>query len=142
MTFKHIYFIDRALGKSIGKALENLGVKVEFHNEHFTPNSPDIEWLPIVSQKGWIVLTKDENIGRNELEIKAMAFSNAKVFALVSGNINTEEMINIFVKGIEKIDKFVQGNNAPFIAKIYKDSTVKMWKNKTALKKVLKNKLV
>lgn len=37
MSFKHTYFIDRALGKSIGKALQNLGVKVEFHNQHFAP---------------------------------------------------------------------------------------------------------
>jgi predicted nuclease of predicted toxin-antitoxin system len=140
MSFKHTYFIDRALGKSIGKALEDLGVKVEFHNQHFTPDSPDIEWLPVVSERGWIVLTKDENIGRNELEIKAMALANAKVFALVSGNIKREDMINIFVNAMEKIDKFAQGNNAPFIAKIYQDSTVKMWKNKTILKKVLKDK--
>jgi predicted nuclease of predicted toxin-antitoxin system len=118
MSFKYTYFIDRALGKSIGKALEDLGVKVEFHNQHFPPDSPDIEWLPIVSERGWIVLTKDENIGRNELEIQAMALANAKVFALVSGNIKREDMINIFVNAMEKIDKFAQGNNAPFIAKV------------------------
>ena len=140
MSFKHTYFIDRALGKSIGKALQSMGVKVEFHNQHFQPDSPDTEWLPIVSAQGWIVLTKDENIGRNPLEVKAMAASNAKVFALVSGNLTTAQMRSIFVDAIEKIDKFATGNQAPFIAKVYKNGQVKLWKNKTTLKKVLKSR--
>lgn len=136
-NFKHTYFIDRALGKSVGFALQKLGVKIEFHQDHFASNSPDIEWLPIVSQQGWIVLTKDTNIGRNILEIRAMAYSNAKVFTLVSANLNTAKMINIFEELIEKIDKIAQSNKAPFIAKMYKDATVKIWKNKTILQKYL-----
>lgn len=135
--FKHTYFVDRALGKSIGKALQSLGVKVEFHNQHFPPDSPDTEWLPIVSKKGWIVLTKDENIGRRSIEIKAFASCKGKVFVLVSGNLTTAEMRNVFVDAIEKIDKFALGNQAPFIAKIYKNSRLELWKNKTALKKLL-----
>lgn len=140
MSLQYTYFLDRALGKSIGKALQSLGVKVEFHNQHFQPDAPDTEWLPIVSQNGWIVLTKDKNLGRNQLEIQAIAYANAKVFALVSGNINTAKMTTIFVSAIEKIDKFAQGNQAPFIAKIYQDSRLELWKNHTALKKVLKPK--
>ena len=140
MIYQYTYFLDRALGKSVGEALQALGVKVEFHNDHFRPDSPDTEWLPIVSENGWVILTKDKMIGKNILEIKAMAVSNAKVFVLVSGNFNRQEMIKIFVNTIEKIDKFAQGNQAPFFAKIYKDSRVEMWLNKTALKKYLKNK--
>jgi len=138
--FKHTYFIDRALGKSVGKALQNLGVKIEFHKDHFSPNSPDTEWLPVVSQKGWIVLTKDSNIGRNILEIQAMAYSDAKVFTLVSAELNTVKMVHIFEQIIIKIDNFATTNKAPFIAKIYKDATIQLWKNHNTLKKSLKPK--
>ncbi|PHV61429.1 hypothetical protein WEU38_07940 [Cyanobacterium aponinum AL20118] len=138
--FKHTYFIDRALGKSVAKALQNLGVKVELHKNHFPSNSPDIEWLPIVSKKGWVVLTKDTNIGRNILEIKAMAYFKAKVFTLVSADLNNAKMIEIFEQTIEKIDNFATTNTAPFIAKIYKNSTIKLWKNHTKLNKNLKQK--
>lgn len=138
MTYKYTYFIDRALGKSVGQALQSLGVHIEFHHNHFTPDSPDTEWLPIVSQRGWIVLTKDENIGRNILELKQIALSKAKVFVLVSGNLSRQIMVNIFVNTIDKIEKITQGNQAPFIAKIYKDYKVILWKNKTKLTKLLK----
>ena len=131
------YFLDRALGKSVGNALQAIGKKVEFHNDHFAPDSPDTEWLPIVSQRGWIVLTKDENIGRNILEVQAIADNKARVFILVSGNLSTQGMINIFVDAIEKIEKIVKGNSAPFIAKVYKDSRVTIWKNANTLRKFM-----
>ena len=31
MNDQYTYFIDRALGKSVGKALQDMGVKIEFH---------------------------------------------------------------------------------------------------------------
>ncbi len=130
------YFLDRALGKSVGIALQAIGKQVEFHNDHFAPDSPDTEWLPIISQRGWIVLTKDENIGRNILEVQAIADNKARVFILVSGNLSTQGMINIFVDAIEKIEKIVKGNSAPFIAKVYKDSRVTIWKNANTLRKL------
>ena len=132
-----IYFLDRALGKSVGIALQAIGKKVEFHNDHFAPDSPDTEWLPIVSQRGWIVLTKDENIGRNILEVQAIADNKARVFILVSGNLSTQGMIKIFVDAIDKIETIVKGNSAPFIAKVYKDSKVIIWKNANTLRKFM-----
>ncbi|CCH97979.1 MAG: hypothetical protein PX481_15130 [Microcystis sp. M53603_WE2] len=41
MTYQYTYFIDRALGKSIGEALQEIGVKIEFHHAHFAPDAPD-----------------------------------------------------------------------------------------------------
>ncbi|AKE64945.1 hypothetical protein NIES3806_38270 [Microcystis aeruginosa NIES-3806] len=137
MTYQYTYFIDRALGKSIGEALQEIGVKIEFHHAHFAPDAPDTDWLPIVSQRGWIVLTKDVNIGRNILEVQQIARYQAQVFVLVSGNLPRQTMINIFVETIDKIEKIIQGNQAPFIAKIYQDFQVKLWKNKNELTRIL-----
>lgn len=138
--FKHTYFIDRALGEKVGEALKKLGVKVEFHNTYFDDDCPDTEWLPIVSQKRWIVLTKDTNIGRRKAEIQAVARSQARVFSLNCGNLKADEMVDIFCKAIEKIDKITMSNSAPFIAKISKYATISLWKNHNELKKSLKPK--
>jgi hypothetical protein len=55
-----IFFIDRDLGQRlVAQALREAGAQVEIHQAHFAPDSPDIEWLPEVSQRGWVVLTKD-----------------------------------------------------------------------------------
>lgn len=42
--YQQIYFLDRALGKSVGQALQAEGVNIEFHHEHFAPDAPDTEW--------------------------------------------------------------------------------------------------
>ena len=48
-----------------------------------------VQWMsvavePFVSQKDWIVLTKDEDIGRNILEVQAISRAKGRVFILVS----------------------------------------------------------
>ncbi|MDJ0550863.1 MAG: hypothetical protein PX639_17440 [Microcystis sp. M49637_WE12] len=64
----------------------------------------------MVSQRGWIVLTKDVNIGRNILEVQQIARYQAQVFVLVSGNLPRQTMINIFVETIDKIERINQDN--------------------------------
>lgn len=129
----YIFFIDRALGKSVGRALRDIGRSVEFHNDHFVPECPDTEWLPIVSQKGWIVLTKDINIGRNFLEISSIAQFNARVFILTSGNICSQEMATIFQETIEKIEEKIRDYDSPFIAKINRNRKVVLFKSRQDL---------
>ncbi len=132
-------FIDRAISqKKVPEALRAAGAIVELHIDHFPPESPDAEWLRIVSQNGWIVLTKDNRIGRNLLEVFAIAQANARVFILTSGNLNLQDMANILVDSLEKIVRVTQGNQAPFIAKIYKNHQIKIWKTRNQLLKLLK----
>lgn len=53
-------FIDRAISqKKVPEALRAAGAIVELHIDYFPPESPDTKWLPIVSQNGWVVLTKE-----------------------------------------------------------------------------------
>jgi len=134
------FFIDRALGKKyVADALRSMGANVEVHADHFLSDAPDTEWLPEVSRRGWLILTKDDEIGRNFLEQMAIASSNAKVFVLSLRNLTGEEMADIFVQAVERMEKFAQSNQAPFIAKIYKYGKVRVWKNHTQLLKILKN---
>ncbi|MBW4455645.1 MAG: hypothetical protein KME55_24700 [Nostoc indistinguendum CM1-VF10] len=48
----------------------------------------------------------------------AIASSDAKVFVLSLRNLTGEEMAEIFVQAIERMEKFAQSNQSPFIAKI------------------------
>lgn len=131
-------FIDRAISQRlVPDVLRAAGATVEIHLDHFVPDVPDVEWLPVVSQRGWIVLTKDSRIGRNPLELLAIAQANAKVFILVSGNLTRQQMADVFVKSLDRIQRFAHGNPAPFIAKVYKNGEVKPWKSHSQLLKLI-----
>jgi PIN like domain len=133
-------FVDRAISqKSVPEALRAAGATVEIHLDHFEPEALDTEWLPVVSQRGWVVLTKDVAIGKNPLEVLAIAQAGARVFILTSGNLRLSDMVSILVGSLEKVVRLTQGNQAPFIAKIYKDRRVTIWKNRNQLSKLLKS---
>ncbi|MBW4511802.1 MAG: hypothetical protein KME64_35660 [Scytonematopsis contorta HA4267-MV1] len=59
----------------------------------------------------------------------AVQSSKARVFALVSGNLTGAKMASIFVNALGSIKQIAINQPAPFIAKVYKDSTVEIWKN-------------
>ncbi len=68
-----VFFIDWCLGKTVANALVKAGALIEHHGNHFNQDTPDIEWLTEVGDRGWVVLTKDKAIGNNALELKAIA---------------------------------------------------------------------
>jgi len=132
------FFIDWSLGKSVANALIAAGAQVEHHGSHFAQDAKDQEWIPAVSDRGWVTLTKDEAIGTNPQELKAIARAGARVFILVSGNLTRQQMADLFVEVLPRLEKFTQGNQAPFITKIYKDGRVALWRSSTQLLKLLK----
>lgn len=124
-----VFFIDRSLGRNIvPDALKNLGENVEVHDEHFSQNALDTDWLPTVAKKGWVVLTADKKIAYRRLEQLAVEQSKARVFCLVSGNLSGTNMAEVFVKAINSIKRFVSRTPGPFIAKVYKDGRIEPWR--------------
>ena len=138
-TEQPTFFIDRALGrKAVADALRQSGAKIEVHDDHFSARSLDVEWLPVVGERGWLILPKDDAIGRRSLEQLAVASSGARVLVLTSGNLTGPQMAEVFVLALPKMQRFAQGNSQPFIAKVYKRGTVRMWQSCHQLLKLLR----
>ncbi|NJL90327.1 MAG: hypothetical protein HC916_11475 [Coleofasciculaceae cyanobacterium SM2_1_6] len=133
-----VFFIDRALeSKRLIQAMRLKGAAIETHQAHFRHDAYDIEWLPIVSKKGWVVLTQDVNLGKNQIELTAIAKENTKVFILVSGNLGSQAITSVLTNILEKLEKFALNNSAPFIAKIKDDGSITLWRNHHQLLKML-----
>ena len=74
-----VFFVDRSLGgKLVPEALRAAGRSVAVHDELFASDTPDTTWIPEVSQRRWVILTKDENIARNPLELEALLYAGAR----------------------------------------------------------------
>jgi PIN like domain len=128
------FFIDRCLGnKLIVETLREAGLSVEIHDDHFGKNAPDVDWIPEVGQRRWIVLTKDARIGKNRIERLAVADSNVRMFTLASQSLSGVDMADIFLNAIPAMKKFICENPAPFIAKVYQGGKVKAWKDDQSL---------
>ncbi|MEG4632885.1 hypothetical protein QUB56_25405 [Microcoleus sp. AR_TQ3_B6] len=128
-----IFFIDRCLGRNLADSLRNVGATVEIHDDHFEQDIEDKDWLRIVGERNWVVLTKDKKIASRTLELEAVAQGNVRLFALVDGNVSREVMAQAFVNALENMQRFIRGNQAPFIAKVHQSGLVKPCKNRKAL---------
>lgn len=132
-----IFYIDRCLGRSIANQLRQAGLNIKYHDDEFSQNAQDVEWLREVGNRGWIVLTKDVAITRNTAERLTVTLAEVRLFALSRQDLSSSEMNDILRSAIPKIQKIVRQHPAPFIAKIYKDGAVKLWRDRPALLKDL-----
>jgi PIN like domain len=128
------FFIDRCLGnKLIVETLRGAGLTVEIHDDHFSKNAPDVDWIPEIGKRGWVTLTKDARIGKNRIERLAVADARVRMFTLASQSLSGSDMADIFLKAIPEMEKFINKNPAPFIAKVYQGGKVKTWKEDLSL---------
>jgi predicted nuclease of predicted toxin-antitoxin system len=133
------FFIDHCVSQRIvPEALRAAGALVETHIDHFPVDARDIDWLPEVSDRGWVVITKDWGLNSNLLELQAIAAANARVFILSSGNYTGLQMADILVNSLDRLEKVARGNQPPFIARIMANGRVTIHRNQTQLRKLLK----
>src|SRR3989304_5567341 len=114
-----IFFLDRSLGKKkIADALRQTGERVKVHDAHFPPDAKDVEWLPTVGARGWVVLTKDDRIRYRTLERNALMRAGVRAFVITATDLRGEEMAAIFIQALPTIKRFIKKNAPPFIAKV------------------------
>lgn len=107
-------------------ALRETGAILHIHDDHFPPDAKDEDWLTEAGRRGWIVLTKDHRIRYRHVERLALIKAGVAAFILTSGDLQGEEMAQVFVKALPRINRFLQQQKKPFIAKIAKDGSVAM----------------
>jgi hypothetical protein len=113
--------------------LRRAGLKVEPHQARFRHNTPDTEWLAVVGEKKWIVLMRDQNIGRRPLELEALLQASVRSFVLVEGQLPDRENAKILTKAIPRMFELISEHPFPFIARVRRDSSVVLWKTKARL---------
>jgi len=121
-----VLYLDENLHncKPILEALVQHGVRHERHCQHFAPGTEDTEWLPLVGEKGWVLLTKDKRIRYNELEKLAVRQHKIREFYFSSGNYSGVEMAEMLIAALRDIARIYRKENPPFIASIPKSGRV------------------
>lgn len=110
--------------KVIAEKLRQSGVTVEIHDDHFSRNAQDEDWLSEVGKRGWVVLTKDDRIRYRSAALEAYRRHKIRVFIFGTGEIKAQEMADAFVKALPKISQFALTKAAPFFARISRSGSV------------------
>ncbi|WP_194165077.1 hypothetical protein [Pseudactinotalea sp. HY160] len=79
------------------------------------PGSLDPEWIPLVSERGWVIVTRDRHIARRPLERASVRDNKARLIA-ISGREGTSKwnQLEIFMRQWRSIDALT-ARPGPFI---------------------------
>jgi hypothetical protein len=124
---KPVLFIDRNSGGRTFRALiENHGIMVKLHDEHFSTTTDDSEWLRKVGQRGWIMITGDAMVTRTPLFLLRLTQTRARVFILKGLNGATPEgKAQCVISCYERIVSICQTRQTPLLWRINKDGSQK-----------------
>ena len=100
----------------VAAALEAAGAEVRLHSDYFAHDERDEVWLPEVAREGWVILTKDKAIRRRPIERNALIASGARTFVLTSGNMRGDEMAQVLIGHLRRMERVVARTKPPFIA--------------------------
>ena len=74
------FFLDENISRSIAQAMTALGHRFEHLLDHFPQGTPDVEFLPKIAEKGWLLVTQDKRIRRKPHERKALMNTGVGAF--------------------------------------------------------------
>lgn len=114
-----IFFTDRNLGHRFPSILREAGLSVEHHDNHFSENTRDEEWLEVVGARGWIAITRDARIRYKPNECAAVVRHRVALLVLI-GTAPFPELAQSFVASRSRIERFVLSHSPPYIAKVYR----------------------
>jgi hypothetical protein len=103
------YFLDNTFPRNLSKILVLLGVDACHLQDEFPPNTLDVDWIPEVGKRGWVVITGDRGISKKPAERKAL--EEAKIISVFMAKGFTEkpifELVSLFIKWWPDIDRHV-----------------------------------
>lgn len=121
-----VFFVDRSLGgKWVVEALRAAGAQVVVHDDVFDQNALDVEWLAEAGRRGWVVLTKDSAIRRNQHEKAMFREARVRVFALARKDLSGQEMADLFASAMEGMRKRAANIAPPFVFSISRNGDFK-----------------
>lgn len=126
-----IYFTDRDLGKRFPEILAAAGLSVERHQDHFSPDGTDEEWLEYCGKNRRIALTHNERIRYTPNELAAVNKYQVALLVVV-GKASHAELANRFVLTLPRIERFLSEHQSPYIAKLYRPTESEIAKNPSA----------
>lgn len=126
-----VFFTDRDLGTLFPEILKGAGFPVERHRDHFAPACPDEDWLAEVGRRQWVALTHDARIRYKPNELAAVIRHRVRLLVII-GKAPFPDLAASFVTTRSRIEAFLEGVDAPIIAKVYRATPAELAMNPAA----------
>lgn len=122
-----VLFFDRDVGIALPRALEILilPTQVEYHQNHFPSGAQDDAWMPVVGDRGWILIGHDSQHHRRQTELEAIRQHRIGCFYLWGTHAPRWEKMRCFLNAYERILNAAANTPKPFIYQIEKSGSLR-----------------
>ena len=103
------------MGRTVADVLRAEGHDVRPFDEF--AGVADIRWLPAIGERRWVLLTKDKNVRKNQLEVDAILNAGVRAFVVTAANIHRDAMATLISRAMRKIYRICH-RGGPFIFNI------------------------
>jgi PIN domain-containing protein len=114
---ENVFFTDQCLsGKAIADAIRIVSsCRTEVFADHFKLDTRDVNWLPEIGRKGWILVTKDWRIQQRPLERAAIINAGVRAFVLREASLSRRGIVELLKLSMPMMLKYIGKYQAPFI---------------------------
>jgi predicted nuclease of predicted toxin-antitoxin system len=122
------FFVDECVSaRHVSRVLREAGYVAHVQGpETFGTGTLDVEWLPQVGARGWVLITKDQNIRKRPLELRALVASGVRAFVLTSGGLRGEEQGRVFRQALPAMLRLLRRQPPPFVARVTAAASVEL----------------
>ena len=103
------FFFDNTFPPQLVRILAILGVDAHHLQDDFPAHTIDVDWLPEVGKRGWVVVTGDRRISKKPPERKALEEANVIAVFMAKGFTSKPifDLVSSFIKWWPDIDRAV-----------------------------------
>jgi hypothetical protein len=121
-------YVDECLGRAIALKLQSDGHDARPFDEF--AGKTDVEFLPTIGERRWVLLTKDKNVRRNQLEVNAILNAGLRAFVITATSLNHQQIADLVSKAMPKIIR-ISRQAGPFVYNITATGTMSQISRRT-----------
>ena len=92
----------------------------------FRTGTQDVDWLPHVGERQWILITKDKSIRKREIELRALHEAHVRTFVLTAAGLKGDEQARVLKEALPAMLRLLRRRSTHFIARITAESSVEI----------------
>ena len=121
------FFIDECVAaRPVAAMLLAHGHPAHVQYDTFGSGTPDLEWLPKVGARGWILITKDKQIRKREIELHALRQARVRAFVLTAAGLTGDEQARVLERALPAMLRLLRRQAATFVARVTAGSHVEI----------------
>lgn len=120
------YYLDENVdGPDMAGRLKAAGLICQQHRDCFNPGDADADWIPIVAERGWAIVTRDLKIRKNAAERAAWISAGAIVLMLRGEDLGTPQMSSALITAHVYLEAYIAKRQPPMIIHVSPDGGFK-----------------